>query len=380
MKKTLWMLGVAVAALTSCTQNEVLDVPESKMIGFESFVDKPTRAINDVSESNFDKFYVDCQMDNLNGTFNSGTRYFDNVEVSRSKKQVNGVSTNEWTSFTYSPAKEWILKKSYRFAAYISGYGNDALSNDKFVFTPKMTVSEEDTWGYQLENVEASTVDLAAAVAEQKNPTTTADVQNPVNLTFEHLFAKVIFRFTYDQSSSDNLKTIVSSFKMNAIKTSDCEIYYDADNGRTSKTTIGWASQNMKVADVTTPAGSNITAGDYQIIPDAGLELTKTDGDKSQSFYVIPQNNDLIITFTASTYAKTDPNSDNFDKLVGTTTFSNLSLKITDHERWLPGTVYRYTANLSPKISNIHFSASIESWSDTPDRDQNIGGVISGSN
>lgn len=374
MKKTLWMLGVAVAALTSCTQNEVLDVPESKLIAFDSFVDKPTRAINDVSESNFDKFYVDCQMDNLNGTFNPGTRYFNNVEVSRTKKLDNDVPTNEWTSFTYSPAKEWILGKSYRFAAYISGYGNAASSNNLFAFYPKMTVSTEETWGYKLSNVGAGTVDLAAAVAEQKNPTTTADVQNPVNFTFEHLFAKVIFRFTYDQSSSDNLKTIVSSFNMNAIKTSDCQIYYDADNGRTSKTTIDWASQNMKVADVITPAVSNITAGNYQIIPDDGLELTKANGDKSQSFYVIPQSNDLTITFMASTYAETTPGSGTFDKLVGTTTFSNLSLKIADHAKWLPGTVYRYTANLSPKISNIHFSASIESWSDTPDRDQNIVG------
>ena len=219
MKKNVWLLGVAVAALTSCTQNEVLDVPESKLIAFDSFVDKPTRAIDDVSESNFDKFYVDCQMDNLNGTFNSGTRYFEKVEVSRTKKQVGGQLTNEWNSFTYNPAKEWILNKSYRFAAYISGYGNNASSNNLFTFNPKMTVSAEETWGYNLLNVGAGSVDLAAAVAEQKNPTTTADVQNPVNFTFEHLFAKVIFRFTYDQSSSDNLKTIVSSFNMNAIKT-----------------------------------------------------------------------------------------------------------------------------------------------------------------
>ena len=51
MKKTLWMLGVAVAALTSCTQSEVLDVPESKMIGFEPFVGKSTRAAQMIQQA-----------------------------------------------------------------------------------------------------------------------------------------------------------------------------------------------------------------------------------------------------------------------------------------------------------------------------------------
>ena len=44
MKKTLWMLGVAVAALTSCTQSEVVEIPESRVIGFDSFVGKNSRA------------------------------------------------------------------------------------------------------------------------------------------------------------------------------------------------------------------------------------------------------------------------------------------------------------------------------------------------
>ena len=49
MKTKLWMLGVAVAALTSCTQSEVIDVPENKVIGFEPFVEKHTRAVQNIS-------------------------------------------------------------------------------------------------------------------------------------------------------------------------------------------------------------------------------------------------------------------------------------------------------------------------------------------
>ena len=44
MKKNVWLLGVAVAALTSCTQSEVLDIPESRTISFETFLGKSSRA------------------------------------------------------------------------------------------------------------------------------------------------------------------------------------------------------------------------------------------------------------------------------------------------------------------------------------------------
>ena len=58
MKKNVWLLGAAVAALTSCTQSEVLDVPEGKKIQFESFVEKPTRAVSDLLPSTFEKAWI----------------------------------------------------------------------------------------------------------------------------------------------------------------------------------------------------------------------------------------------------------------------------------------------------------------------------------
>lgn len=46
MKRSLFMLGVAVAALSSCSNNEVLDIAESNAIKFSNtFVGKPTRSV-----------------------------------------------------------------------------------------------------------------------------------------------------------------------------------------------------------------------------------------------------------------------------------------------------------------------------------------------
>lgn len=59
MKKSLFMMGVAIAALSSCTQNEVLDIAESNTIQFgNSYIGKPTRANIISVESELNSFYV----------------------------------------------------------------------------------------------------------------------------------------------------------------------------------------------------------------------------------------------------------------------------------------------------------------------------------
>ena len=45
MKKSLLMLGAAAMMLASCTQNEVVEVAESRAIGFDAFVNNNTKAV-----------------------------------------------------------------------------------------------------------------------------------------------------------------------------------------------------------------------------------------------------------------------------------------------------------------------------------------------
>ena len=49
MKKMLLMLGVAAAAMTSCTNDEVVEMNPTATIQFETFVNKGTRATIDVT-------------------------------------------------------------------------------------------------------------------------------------------------------------------------------------------------------------------------------------------------------------------------------------------------------------------------------------------
>ena len=50
MKKSLFMLGAAIVALSSCTQDEVLNVNENRVISFESHVNKSTRAVKNTTK------------------------------------------------------------------------------------------------------------------------------------------------------------------------------------------------------------------------------------------------------------------------------------------------------------------------------------------
>ena len=121
MKKNLWMLGVAVAALASCTQNEVLEVSNEKAISFDSFVEKGARATADITKKNLTDFWVFGDKYVLGQTTEDyEDRLFDNELVS---KGTDGA----WTYA--SPIRYWQSNKTYRFAAYSDA--NDSISTYK---------------------------------------------------------------------------------------------------------------------------------------------------------------------------------------------------------------------------------------------------------
>lgn len=91
MKKSLFVLGVAVAALASCTQSEVLEVAENRAIGFDAFVGNTTKTLpSSVAKDNFRKFYVYGAAEKET---NIWTNFFTNVEVTGTSVG----SSAEWT-------------------------------------------------------------------------------------------------------------------------------------------------------------------------------------------------------------------------------------------------------------------------------------------
>lgn len=94
MKKSLWILGAAVIALTGCTNNEVVDIPQSRAINFSNaFVNKTTRA--DVTNADFKQFWV-------YGDYQNGSLWvdvFNNVKVSGASVGSGAVWTPDETAY-----------------------------------------------------------------------------------------------------------------------------------------------------------------------------------------------------------------------------------------------------------------------------------------
>ena len=139
MKRSLFMLGVAVAALSGCSQSEILEVAEGRAIGFSSFVNNNTRALTEVNKDNLSQYYVFGNYGN-DGALDWSGQAFNN--------ELN-------TTLYY-----WQPGKIYRFGAYADGNGGKIESsgesatvsfdaaNSKLTFTStaaatyKLTISD----------------------------------------------------------------------------------------------------------------------------------------------------------------------------------------------------------------------------------------------
>lgn len=242
MKKGLLMLGAAAMMLASCTQNEVVEVAESRAIEFNTFVGKNTKAVNDLNETNkFTKFFI-------YGAFTKDQKtatVFDAAEATR---------TNDADQWSY-PLEYWIEGGEYKFAAYSNG--NAATTASFNETTGKLTI----------ENYEVGTNDLI--LVDEVTATGAASGNTAVILTMKHLLSKVNFKFATTYAS--NLKVTVSQLTI-----------HDAVNKGTHNDT--WTPDTETKADKT-----------------YGNVVATATGVESEECYLLPQSNaDLKASFTVT--------------------------------------------------------------------------------
>lgn len=315
MKKGLFVLGVAVAALASCTQNEVVDIPQNRAIGFSAFVNNQTKAVIPVTSINSSQFYV----------------FGEYATTTDSWTTEGSAFNNETGDATYY----WKPDKTYRFGAYADGLSGQ-LSNASFDAanrTLKFT-------GYTPKDL-----DLVAAVSADidSQDATQATNANDVSLTFKHMLSQVKLTFTTDASSTYQL-TISGVSISNAVSTADGTLVGDAGTPTWNNTsaTAGYAYEEFN----------------------EGGQLVSKNAPVDQVKLVIPQNetNNITVTFTATVKAEG----------TGTTTFTaNLGHGLTDANTWKPGYCYNYTAevklkdvldNLGENNVPILFNPSVDGW------------------
>lgn len=301
MKKGLMMLGVAAMVLASCTNEEVLNVSDSRAIGFNGTgIDNITKA--DIKSDNFAQFYV-------YGGYGTNA-VFNRVSVTKSSD-----------SWSYTPTQYW-AKGTWNFAGYAIGRGVYEESTYDGV-----TPTWDNTTGTLTLAINSDAThqeDVIFATSKKESPdgivvNDPATYSTQVPLSFTHLLSKIQFKFTKEVKSLGGVTVTLQNFKVEALTT------------------------NAKWVDGTQGKADAPATGDYTDFTVA-TEIDGEDGLSTAEFYVIPQP---VSAFAITANAViTDANGTTIKS--GTVTAKVPTTTITS---WAAQTKYVYTAEL--KYENI---------------------------
>ena len=340
MKKSILMLGLAVTAMTSCTNDEVLEQNQStqKAIGFETFVNKTTRAISETETPSADaglkKFYVDAYyLDNT-----TPMPVFTALEV---KDTVGGTI---WWGYDPTEVKYWTAN-TYYFAAYAQG--NDAgVPSGVLVQDKKLTISNWQL-DYTLVTGTKTTSDEVDLVADFKKETGSLSRTNKVDFTLKHLLSKV--KFTIKNTDTKGLDLKISDLVINGVKYIGD---FTADLSSEDTWTLSSSCWNL----------DNSTLSNF--IPIQKDTLAVNAVAESDVLYVMPQSlENITFSITAEFYDGEDlVYVKKFDSTEGVG-ISKGSVSTDGHASWEPGNYYNYTISLPSSAAPIEFgNVGVPTW------------------
>ena len=306
MKKFLFLGIAATAMFASCTNDEMVEMNPQSAIGFETFVDKSTRA-TDVTKANLTAFEVYGWR-----TKDATEQIFDAQAVTAN----NGVCT-------YSPLQYWVGGYKYDFEAVAPKSGEKGVTvNDTYGASTITFASDSETdLIYASASKDLSSYDYG----------TLAAAPGVVDLTFGHLLSRVKFTFINGADANSVAKIAVTDVKITNAGTTGV---YTPSNGT-------WAAAT-ETGEVTF-ASTNITGID-------GGESGETEHK-----YLIPYNvKDYSVSFTVTMTQGSVSDSFNYTvKLPETTTLVN-------------GNSYNFKATFNPG-QPIVFTADVTPWNDFTD-------------
>ena len=376
MKKSLWMLGMAVAALTSCTNDEVVEMNQSNAIQFESFVNKGTRAVSVTDNSTLSSFYV----------FGYHTKdpnpVFENIQVTKTETVENDKIIWETQD---NDAKNWTAN-TYYFGAY-AGTGSSAaypLTGANGATDPTVSFTNEGTLTIANYTVSGTENDLVAAVETVDNSTL---ANHAVNMEFKHLLSQVKFQFI----NNSNYFMTVSNITFKAPAKGTCTINQSG--------VINWNIEPTKTLD----EDANLESFQYTYPGTTSETYIEPDLKEyvSDAFLVLPQSillntddlnsSDFVADFVIEFYERLGTGTDDDPYVYNRTErieYNNVSLLGTpkivkddsgdeisnDGENvtaWTEGYIYNYKAYFPANPSEIKFTASVVDWQ-TENVDDNL--------
>lgn len=376
MKKFFYLLTV-IALLASCNQEEVLvetpevgkDVPQ--LIGFETFVDKSSRAKGENSTA-LNDFYTTFYVHGWKTVGETTTKVFDNVPVNYVGNETDyadyaaewGVWGENSAGWYYQNLRYWDkMAGSYQFSAFTpapAGVAFDCQPNGLITIgTEDAPVTVDGT------NLMASPKDALAYTGFVKDYMTAqaTDKVGTVSLTFKHLQAKLNICILLD----DEITTAqdVSIQKIQVHNLGDKGYYTNALTNGAEAGVSGWTL-------------TEATAG---YIPAVATAYSLNNQTKNyDGYYVLEQ---LIIPQAIAKYT-TDANTSSLSEYTQACVYVEYTIGAETFKSYSPlaniflgstseATSYsfeggkQYTLNITVGPSPIKFTAEVTPWATAVD-------------
>lgn len=338
MKKSLFMMGVAIAALSSCTQNEVLDIAESNTIQFgNSYIGKPTRANIINAKEDLNSFYV------------FGYQYKESAEAMWKSEEGTAIAENVYyvlDAWKYNNIKKYDKDYSYFFAAYsnagINGEGSGDLDEGVTAnfSAPNSKTAAKNTLSLTIDNYSAATNnDLLVAISGSD----LTDNNQIVSFGFKHALSQVNFIL---KNPLGNNPIVINSFSVTGLKDNG-KLTYMLPQENTTIEQIQW--------DMTSSSAREIK----------GLDVTEANETQNATgtYTVIPQNQEaLTVNITATLYKNGETGAGEQQTLQATIPANSIP-----EGAFKPGYIYNFNATLN--MGYIYFDdITVEEWvPSTPD-------------
>lgn len=343
MKKHLWMLGMAVAALASCTESEVVDVPESRVIGFDPFVEKHTRAVQNISTVDQINYFNVFGYHADFTTGDDGTITPGNFETEFDNRYVKLTTANGGSYWLNEQAGYWEANQLFRFAAYTNGSNEEKLTATYNPSTDILKITGYEVTDASVDNP-AEKPDLLAAISGDRK-TTSVTGNTDVVFNFRHMLAKVTLVLYNNSTNMDLHYHTLSVAEVN--KKGDCNMSYNGGNIVTTWDNLSESSAFSYGTEIIVPH------------PTVGSATHTT---HEVDFYMIPQSSNKTLTFSTH---QVDANGNvAYDKNYTTNLSISSALKSGETDiTWQAGHHYRYIINLGETGHTISFNVSgINGW------------------
>lgn len=357
MKKHLFYLAAAVVAMSSCTESEVVEISQSKAIGFDGYVGNMTRAEQEgLTKDNLTEFYAFGAY--TTDKSNEPVFIFDGKTSGSSHIKKNG------TNWQYAPVNYWLEGALYKFAAYAPALNKVPTFN---YATNQMTIENFTATGSK---------DLLIAATTQNGITAQKENNPGVSLNFKHALSKV--RFTIIDDWRNELKMSIEDVNLTEVK----------GVGTLTTPTDLSALANLSGDMWSISADASITQPTYQDIEGTGITPLTNNGDKYIfENFLLPQEiaeNQMSLTFTVSV-----TNNSGGGPIIGDndkphTKTLTVTIPNDTYSSWTPGNSYNYILKINGAtfgLQTIYFdNIEVSDWTEEDDQEIKTENLVSPAN